>query len=136
MTREECLLDQCKGLDYEEDWCRFEDERMENYRKYRGKCREMSEELVLEDRSLRLVKGWYVCPIWGKQAHWWTVRQDGTIVDPTVAQFLSNGAGEYVEYDGTVECAQCGRKMREEDATFYGRYAFCKNTDCLSRFLF
>ena len=107
-----------------------------NYKKYRGKCREFSEQAVKDDPSLRLVRGYYWCPIWNKEEqHWWCETPDGTIVDPTVLQFPSAGAGMYREYDGTVECAECGKTLNEEDATFYSNYAFCKNTPCLCKFV-
>lgn len=37
------------------------------------------------------VKGFYHCPKWGKSAHWWLKTTAGTIVDPTISQFLPNG---------------------------------------------
>jgi hypothetical protein len=110
-------------------------DRMKNYLKYRGRCREMSEALVKKYPALRLVRGWYYCPLWGKQAHWWTVTPKGKIIDPTKDQFPSGGCGDYVEYDGMVECAQCGRKMPETEAKFNGRFAFCKNTKCEGQFI-
>ena len=68
---------------------------MTDYEKYRGKCKQFSEELCAQDSSLSLVKGWYHCPIWGRQEHWWCKKPDGTIIDPTVNQFPSKGLGEY-----------------------------------------
>jgi hypothetical protein len=51
-----------------------------DYEKYRGKCKEMSEALVLENPTLILIRGRYHCPFWGEQAHWWCKKSDGTIV--------------------------------------------------------
>lgn len=96
-----------------------------DYIKYRGKCKEMSEALVAKDSSLTLVRGHYICPYWGSQAHWWTIKQDGTVVDPTAKQFPSKGIGEYVPFNGFVECAQCGKEITEEEADFASNYAFC-----------
>jgi hypothetical protein len=96
-----------------------------DYAKYRGKCREMSEELCRQDPTLTLVRGHYHCPAWGEQPHWWCVRPDGTVVDPTARQFPSKGAGEYVPFDGIVSCAECGKEMKEEEADIDGNYAFC-----------
>jgi hypothetical protein len=96
-----------------------------NYLKYRGKCKEMSEALVFADPTLTLVRGHYLCPYWGKQDHWWTVKPDGTIVDPTVLQFPSKGAGEYVPFNGMVECTQCGKELPEAQAQFARNYALC-----------
>jgi hypothetical protein len=71
-----------------------------DYIKYRGKCKEMAEQAVRDDPSLRIARGWYVDPFWGKEQHWWTVRQDGSIYDPSKLQFPSKGNGEYEEFDG------------------------------------
>lgn len=64
-----------------------------DYIQFRGKCKEMSQELVKADPSLTLVRGHYHCPIWGKQAHWWVNDEDGNIIDPTARQFPSKGNG-------------------------------------------
>lgn len=102
---------------------------------FRGKCKKMSEELVEKDPSLRLVRGHYYCPIWGEQGHWWCEKKDGSIVDPTKDQFPSKGLGEYIEFNGIVECAQCEKQMNEEDVeNFDGRYAFCSYA-CYGHFI-
>lgn len=108
---------------------------LDNYREYRGNCRSAAEEACKADPDLRIVRGHYICPAWGEQQHWWTVRNDGSIYDPTRGQFPSNGFGDYVPFDGTVHCDECGGVVTEEDATIggNGRYAFCSNR-CHSRF--
>lgn len=98
-----------------------------DYLKFRGRCRELAEAACVEDPALTLVRGHYHCPIWGKQAHWWCVRADGSIHDPTRAQFPSGGLGEYEPFDGTLECAECGRTIQEADAIEMGRYAVCSD---------
>lgn len=106
-----------------------------NYAEFRGKCREMSEDAVKSDPSLRLVRGHYICPFWGEQAHWWAVAKDGSIVDHTAAQFPSKGMGEYVEFDGVVKCAECSKPMKESDVKHAeGRYAWC-SYECQGRFV-
>ncbi len=143
--------------------------------RYRGQCKKLSEALVAEHPGWRLVRGYYHCPLWGKQFHWWVVDSDGHIHDPSVLQFPSGGLGEYEEFDGQVECAECdfcetrkhctlvqpricevgltrkhlknsyrragvareflsGRKLREEEVTIDGRYAFCSD-ECFGRFV-
>ena len=98
----------------------------EGYATYRGRCKEVCEELIKEDPSLRLARGWYECPMWGDQQHWWCVREDGTIVDPTVSQFPTEGVcATYREYDGVVTCEECGKELPEDDAQFDGHHAFC-----------
>lgn len=97
-----------------------------DYSTFRGKCKELSSEIVKADPTLRLVRGWYHCPMWGKQAHWWAQKVDGTIVDPTVRQFPTNGVGAtYEEFDGKIECEYCQKEVPETDAYIYEHHAYC-----------
>jgi hypothetical protein len=96
-----------------------------NYQKYRGKCKEMAANLVNKDEQLRLVRGHYFCPYWGKQAHWWCEDKNGKIIDPTKLQFPSGGNGEYIEFNGKINCEQCGKEVNEEEAHINGNYACC-----------
>src|SRR5512147_194408 len=99
--------------------------------RYRGKCREMAKQLCKADPTLRLVRGHYHCPEWGAQTHWWCVKPDGTIVDPSAAQFPSKGSGKYVPLDGFVTCERCGKRLPERDAVILeSRYPFCSNRCC------
>ena len=100
--------------------------RMSDYLQFRGKCKELAEAAVNEDSSLRLVRGFYHCPMWGKQAHWWAAKPDGTIVDPSVKQFPTGGAGaKYQEFDGSIECEYCHESVPEEEAYIYEQHAYC-----------
>lgn len=79
--------------------------------------------------ELRRVRGHYHCPIApdlpNGTPHWWLVAPDGSIVDPTASQFVSGGAGEYVEHVGdepTGKCMDCG-------AYTYRGESFC-STKC------
>lgn len=99
----------------------------DDYAKYRGKCKEMSEALVAQDPTLRLVRGYYYDYDWGRQQHWWCEKPDGTVVDPTKDQFPSRGLGIYEEFDGTVECEECGRVVQEGDAVMCGNYPCCSD---------
>jgi hypothetical protein len=103
-----------------------------DYLKYRGKCRAFSEELCRNDSTLRLVRGHYICPVWGEQAHWWCERPDGTIVDPTKDQFPSKGIGQYFEFNGMIACEYCGEEKQEEDAYIAGHHVYCSYT-CYGR---
>ena len=105
-----------------------------DYIKFRGRCKEMCEAAVASDPSLRLERGHYICPFWGEQPHWWTVRQDGTIFDPTKDQFPSKGIGDYIPFNGMVSCAECGKEVPEENASIEGNYAFCSYR-CHGRFV-
>ncbi len=97
----------------------------DDYIKYRGKCKEFVDEAVNNDNTLKAVRGYYYDPLWGKEQHWWCVRQDGSIFDPTAKQFPSKGFGVYEEYNGFVDCANCGVEIEEEKAQFEGKFAFC-----------
>jgi hypothetical protein len=101
---------------------------------FRGKCKEMSEELIEKDPTLRLVRGYYFDALWGRQEHWWCEDGSSNIIDPTKDQFPTKGNGAYVEFDGIIECSQCGKTMKEEQAMFHGNYAFCC-TGCACRFV-
>jgi hypothetical protein len=106
---------------------------MSDYAEYRGRCKELSEKLCADDPSLRLARGYYHCPIWGAQAHWWAVKPDGAIVDPSVKQFPTRGASaSYEEYDGTITCEQCGRRVGEEAAYMVEQHAYCSDS-CYAR---
>ena len=100
-----------------------------DYMKYRGKCKEMSEDAILKDPSLILVRGYYHCPLDGKQEHWWTKTEFGEIFDPTVRQFKTNGAGaEYEEFNGECECEHCGITIKEENIIMQGRFPVCSGS--------
>lgn len=97
----------------------------------RGKCKEFSEAAVAADPTLRLVRGWYHDPIWGAQEHWWTLRPDGTIHDPTAGQFPVGGVPSlYEEYRGVFPCQGCGAEVAEDDPK---RYEACCSYRCYGR---
>lgn len=98
-----------------------------DYMQYGGKCKEFAEKLVWQDPGLRLVRGYYHCPLHGKQEHWWAQRDTGEIVDPTAKQFASKGAGEYEEFDGIIQCSECGVDVREEETIMMGRFPVCSD---------
>lgn len=104
----------------------------DGYKKYRGKCKEMCEALMLERSDLRLVRGHYHDPYWQRdEAHWWCVDATGKIVDPTREQFPSAGAGTYTEFSGTVDCTVCGKTITEDQIDHHstGRHIYC-SYDC------
>lgn len=99
---------------------------MNNYQKYRGKCKEMAEKAVSENAELELVKGWYDDPIWGRQAHWWTMKPNGEIYDPTKKQFPSGGIAEfYIPFSGTYPCEFCGKEVLENDGYPVEHHFYC-----------
>lgn len=113
---------------------RTAEQQMADYRQFRGKCKELAEDAVLRDPTLRIVRGHYYCYAYGKQPHWWCETPDGTVVDPSAWQFPSNGHGVYEPFDGVVKCAECGKEMQESGARFESNYAFC-STRCNLRFV-
>lgn len=105
---------------------------MSDYIKYRGKCKEMSEQYIKEHPGCILTKGWYYCPYIGAQQHWWVKDSDGNIIDPTKNQFPSKGNGIYEEYNGTMPCECCGKLVKEEDIYFVEHHTYCSET-CYAR---
>jgi len=104
-----------------------------DYEMFRGKCKEMCEALVEDNPKLRMVRGHYFCPVWNtKEPHWWCVDEDGDIVDPTARQFGSKGHGDYIEFDGTIDCEECGKQVKEDDAVIMGNYAVCSDKCAMS----
>jgi hypothetical protein len=99
----------------------------------RGRCHEMASQAVDADPTLSLVRGWYHDPDWGTQEHWWAAKPDGTIVDPTAAQFPFGGVSEWYEpFSGVFECEECGRDVAEADAVAAGVFVVC-STRCFAR---
>lgn len=104
-----------------------------DYLTFRGKCKEMSEAACAADPSLALVRGHYYCPMWNvEEPHWWCIKPDGTIVDPTARQFPSGGMGIYTPLGDSVPCAECGKDIQVDDVIEAGSYAVCSG-ECYGR---
>ena len=112
----------------------MQDQEVDDYLQFRGKCKDLSEAAIVRDPTLRLVRGHYYCHSYGKQPHWWCETPEGTVVDPSARQFPSKGQGIYEKFNGVVECAECGKEMEEHEARFESNYAFC-STRCILRFV-
>lgn len=115
---------------------RTEQQIAEDYKTYRGKCKQLSEEACAKDPTLRLVRGHVFVREWcSEEAHWWCERPDGTIFDPSVLQFPSTPV-EYEEFDGVLYCCQCSKEGDEHTFTFLGSgdYFAC-STECAHKFL-
>ncbi len=96
----------------------------------RGKCEEYAKRAVTDDPTLTLVRGWYCDPIWGREEHWWTEREDGSIYDPTSAQFPMGGVTEWYEpFRGYYPCQECGKEVLEADLVSGG----CCSGRCFMR---
>lgn len=107
----------------------------------RGKCLVKCLEAVALDPSLKLVRGEYYCPIWNEiEDHCWLVRPDGTIEDPTAAQYPSCGMGQYLPFEDqenpTLQCSECGKDVKFNYAYCCGngRHFFCTG-ECFGRFV-
>jgi hypothetical protein len=100
----------------------------DDYKKYRGKCKEMCEALIQENPELSMVRGWYYEPEWDrKEPHWWCVDAEGNIHDPSVKQYPSQGAGEYTPFGGFFECAECAKSIPEAEVIQMGNYPCCSD---------
>lgn len=78
-----------------------------------GRCDDATREMQRAFPELTRVRGHYYCPVWGERQHWWLVTAEGAIVDPTAAQFPSDGDGVYQPWvEGDEEpsgkCPNCG----------------------------
>ena len=111
---------------------------MDDYKRYRGKCKILAEGECKNNPNLKLVKGWYYCPIWNtNEQHYWCEDEKGQIVDPTKLQFPSKGMGEYKKYEGVFPCSCCKTDIKENDAKeslVHGKYIFC-TTQCYVKFV-
>lgn len=88
-----------------------------------GTCKEVTERMQVAFPELARVRGYYICAFWGKREHWWLKTNDGTIIDPTAAQFPTKGRGAYEELlpdakEPTGKCPECGIYV-------YGIETFC-----------
>ena len=102
-----------------------------NYTKFRGKCKEFCDALILERPDLELVRGHYYEPHWSREEpHWWCVDSEGLIIDPTVKQFPSGGIKEfYTQYSGFSDCEECSKSIPEAEIIMQGRFTVC-STQC------
>ena len=110
-------------------------ETITDYKKYRGKCKELWTLLVSQNPDLVIMRGYYYDAFWGKQCHWWCKDLDNNIIDPSKKQFPDQN-GEYEEFDGWMTCSNCSRQLHENDEgiIFQSNYVFCDGT-CYMNFV-
>jgi hypothetical protein len=117
---------------------RTDDQIAADYAEFRGRCKELCEAEIAKDPTLRIVRGHVFIMAWmsdPRQPHWWCVRDDGSIFDPSWRQFPSKPpTTAYEEFDGRVSCSNCGQEGDESDFSFESNYAFCSN-HCYGRFV-
>lgn len=87
----------------------------------KGQCAYYTQQMVAAFPELRRVRGHYRPLAGGSLPHWWCAAPDGTIVDPTVAQFQLHGPAEYDEWTGPVPTGRCPN---------CGNYAYDHQTTC------
>lgn len=91
-----------------------------------GECHKMSAAMKKAFPDLREVKGFFHC-FWGSRQHGWLVDQDGTIVDPTRAQFPGFGVYEEIKPEDFATRIPSGRCMGCGDDVFGGE-TFCSDS--------
>ena len=84
-----------------------------------GDCWKVTELMAAQFPELRRVRGHYEDWLWGDRTHWWLIAPDGSIVDPTAAQFPTKGNAAYREWhEGDREplgiCPNCGGHIFED----------------------
>lgn len=89
-----------------------------------GNCKEYSEAMARAFPELKVTRGHYYCPTWGRREHWWLTDVQNEVVDPTMMQFPSMGTGKYEEWEEgakepTGKCINCG------DYCYGGSLACC-----------
>ncbi len=103
----------------------------------RGKCAEATALMVEAFPELRRTCG-FVVTLWGEDQHWWCVAPDGTVIDPTAAQFPF--VESYEEVDPAKPhrpipmgiCANCSGPVFDHrticsDACFKSYVAYCSS---------
>jgi hypothetical protein len=84
-----------------------------------GTCREVTAAMGAAFPELKRARGYYLgAGMERRWPHWWLVTADGTIVDPTAAQWPDHGRGFYAERDEsepepTGKCSNCGEYCYE-----------------------
>jgi len=74
-------------------------------------CAKYTLEMLEAFPELKRVRGYYHDFFQGRRPHWWLVKPDGYVIDPTVEQFCLGG--EYELYDESLgepkgKCINCG----------------------------
>jgi hypothetical protein len=81
-----------------------------------GRCADVTAAMQLTFPELVRVRGHYYDYLWGERQHWWLTDPEGSVVDPTAAQFPSKGCGVYTPWiESTPEptgiCPNCGEPV-------------------------
>ncbi len=93
-----------------------------------GRCAEATAAMAAAFPELTRVRGHVYNLAWGRREHWWLTAPDGTIVDPTAAQFPGGVIHPYEPWDEgspepTGRCPNCGGYCYES------RYCCCDDCD-------
>jgi hypothetical protein len=88
----------------------------------RGRCQSAAHALAEAFPELRVVRGYCQLANGFTPQHWWCETADGTVIDPTAAQFEAEGIIGYDEYDekkhGPLpigKCMNCGFEVYNSD---------------------
>lgn len=95
------------------------------HKSVRGLCDSATKAMVIAFPELRRAAG-FAHTTWGPDQHWWCVAPDGSVVDPTAAQFPVVFRYEELDLDNPADaarvptgvCADCGDPV-------YGGKSFC-----------
>jgi hypothetical protein len=104
----------------------------------RHMCQGRSKAMCEAFPELRRVRGIYHCLAGDRVQHWWCEAPDGTVVDPTAQQFLSQGDGRYEELSDEYiadhfpigKCPNCGEHIYKGDYST----SFCTK-DCADSYV-
>jgi hypothetical protein len=88
-----------------------------------GQCKILTKKMAAEFPELRIAVGFFHC-IWGARQHAWLVAPDGSVVDPTRAQFPGSGEYEELTEDQWADRIPTGVCMDCGDDVFHGD-TFC-----------
>ncbi len=77
--------------------------------------------------ELKAVRGWY-----GGSAHWWCVAPDGSVVDPTEAQFLQWSEEKYVAFRDGIDPEPIGKCMSCGEYVWSGNEPNACSPECLA----
>jgi hypothetical protein len=77
--------------------------------------------------ELKAVRGWY-----GHAAHWWCVAPDGSIVDPTAAQFLQPLEETYTPFRDGIDPEPIGKCMACGEYVWSGTEPNACSPECLA----
>jgi len=87
-----------------------------------GFCHSRATDMQEAFPELVLCRGYYVSVLDGSRPHWWLKDAEGSVIDPTAAQFQMKDGGVYQEYEESIhgelpigKCMNCGSEVFESE---------------------